>query len=143
MHAIDNHCDPAPQTIRQHALKHSTCLFLAHLQMEPLPDLPHRLVRLEPDIRHVGVHHERKQVKDEVAAFAKGGVSGEAIGFEGLVIGGGKAAHAVDHFFAEFEWGREGFGVAAEDVAEVDVEEVAYSTVRMGSSLRRIGLRGV
>ena len=35
------------------------------------------------------------------------------------------AAHALDHFFAEFHLRGERFGVPAEDVAEVGVEEVA------------------
>ncbi len=35
-------------------------------------------------------------------------------------------AHAIDHFLGEFEEGGEGFGVAAEDVAKVGVEEVAF-----------------
>lgn len=38
---------------------------------------------------------------------------------------GGGAAHCFYHFFAEFHGWREGFWVAAEDEAEIDVEEVA------------------
>ena len=45
--------------------------------------------------------------------------------FELLVLGGGGTAHAVDHFFAEFHGGCEGFGVSAEDESEVSMEEVS------------------
>jgi len=41
-------------------------------------------------------------------------------------VRGGAAAHAFDHFFAEFHHRGKGFGVAAEDVAKVGVEEVAF-----------------
>ncbi len=39
---------------------------------------------------------------------------------------GGAAAHAFDHFFAEFHHRGKGFGVTAEDIAKVGVEEVAF-----------------
>lgn len=137
MNGINNHRKNTPHTIRNQRLKPPHRLLLAQLQMEPLPHLPHRLIRLEPDIRDIGVDHEREQIQDQVAGFAKGGVGGEAVGFEGSVVRGGAAAHAFDHFFAEFHHWGEGFGVAAEDVAEVCVEEVAF-VVGVSSDVRWI-----
>ena len=125
MHHIDKLRKQPPDTVLNQGLEAPDRLLFTHPQREPLPDLLDRLVGLGADIWDVGVRHEREQVEDEVAGFAQGGVGSEAVLLEGGVVGGVGAAHGVDHFFGELDGWRHGFGVAAEDVAEVDVEEVA------------------
>lgn len=125
MNSINNDGKNTPDAINNQTLEMANGLFFAHLEMEAFADFEHGLVGFEADVGDVGIDHEGKQVQDQVAGFAEGGVGREAVLFEGGVVGGGCAAHAVDHFFAEFHHGREGLGVAAEDVAEVGVEEVA------------------
>ena len=115
-----------PHTIFNQSLKHPNRLLLTNPQRKPLPNLLNRLIRFSANIRDIGIGHESKQVEDEVAGFPQCGVGCEAVLFEGCVVGGLGAAHGVDHYLGELDgWGHR-FGVAAEHVAEVDVEEMAW-----------------
>ena len=125
MNSIDQDREKRIDTITNQDLKMPNRLLLAHLEMEPFLDLKHRFIRLELDVRDVRVDHEAEEVKDEVRGLAERGVGREAVLLEGGVLGGFGAAHAVDHFFAELHHRREGFGVAAEDEAEIGVEKAA------------------
>lgn len=112
-------------TITNENLKPPNSLLLADFQMEPLLHLQDRLVRLELDVRDVGVDHEGEEVEDQVRRLAQRRVGREAVLLEGRVVRRLGAAHAVGHVFAELHHWREGFGVSAEDEAEVGVEEAA------------------
>lgn len=82
--------------------------------------LQNRLIRFHLDIRNIGIDHQRNEVDDEVGILAKGGESGVAKTLEPGVVRRVHPSHGVDHLFADFDGGREGLGIAAEDVAEVD-----------------------
>ena len=125
MNGIDHHREDTADAIRDQRLKVSNRLLLRHLEVKAIAHLQHRLVGLHADVGDVGVDHQREQVEDQVARFAQGGVGREAVLLEGGVVHRRGAAHAFDHFFAELHHGRERLGVAAQDVAEVDVEKVA------------------
>jgi len=131
MYNINNLRKQPPDAILNQRLKAPNRLLLTNTQREPLPDLLHRLIRLGDNIRDICVRHEGKEVEDQVGGFAKGGVGREAVLLEGGVVGGVGAAHGVDHDLRELDGGRHGFRVAAEDVAEVDVAEVACGRGRL------------
>lgn len=92
--------------------------------MEAFAHLQDRFIGFEPDVGNVGVDHQREQVQDEIGGFAQSGVCCEAVLLEGGVVRGRSAAHAFDHFFAEFHHGRKRLRVAPEDVAKVGVKEM-------------------
>lgn len=77
------------------------------------------------DIGYIGIHHEGDEIENEVRRFTEDGESGEAKVLEAGVVHRLGAAHCVDHFFADFDGGWKRLWIAAEDVTEVDVEEVA------------------
>lgn len=125
MRPINQHREQTAKRIIHDNPKILDCLLIIHFQMEPLQDLTNRLIRLEPNIRNFTIHHERKQIENQICALPQRGVGGEAVLAELGVIGVRGATHAVDHFSREFhEWG-EWFWVAAEDEAKVSVEEVS------------------
>ena len=125
MDLIEQYGKDRINTITNESLKPPNSLLLAHLEMEPLLHLQDGLVRLELDVRDVGVDHEGEEVEDEVRRLAQRRVGREAVLLEGRVVRRLGAAHAVDHVFAELHHRCERFGVAAEDEAEVGVEEAA------------------
>lgn len=57
MNSINNHRENTPYTICNQSLEVPDRLLLAHLQMESLSDLEHGFIRLEFDIRDVGINH--------------------------------------------------------------------------------------
>ena len=72
------------------------------------------------DIRNIGIHHERNQVKDEIGAFAKDGERGKAKMFEPGIMCRSCSAHSVYHFLAHLNRRREGFRVSAQNVAKIN-----------------------
>lgn len=76
------------------------------------------------DIRNIRVNHEGDEVEYQVGRLAQDGEAGEAEVLEAGVVHGLSAAHGIDHFFANFDGRRKGLWVAAEDISEVDVEEM-------------------
>ena len=72
------------------------------------------------DVGNIGIHHESNQVKDQVGALAENSESREAEILEPRVVGRSCAAHSIYHLLAYLDWGRERFGVAAQNVAEIN-----------------------
>ena len=100
MNTIDDDGEDGIHAIVDQKFEMQDGILLAHLQVKPLLDLPHGLVRLDADVGDVGVHHETEQIEDQVAGFAKGRVGGEAVLFECDKIRRVGATHAFDHFLA-------------------------------------------
>ena len=113
-----------PHTVLDQRFKHPNRLLLTNTQCESLPDLLDRLVRLSSDIWNVGIGHQCKEVQNQVARLSKGSKRRKTVLFEGGIVGRVGATHGVDHYLGELDRWRHGLWVAAEDVAEVDVEEV-------------------
>lgn len=71
------------------------------------------------DIWNVGVYHQGDQVQDKVCAFTQDGECCEAKVLETCVVLRLRSSHAINHLLADFDRWWEGFGISAEDVAEV------------------------
>lgn len=72
------------------------------------------------DVRDVCVDHQGNQVQDEVGALPQDAERSEAKILEACVVDGLHAAHCIIHLFADLDGRCERFGVASENVTEVD-----------------------
>ena len=125
MQPINNHGEDRIRRVLNQCIKMPDRILLAHLQMKSLFNLQHHLIRLQLDIRNVGIDHQTEQIEDQIRGFPERGVSCKAVLLELLILLGRGPTHAVDHFLAELHGWREGLWVSAEDEAKVCVEEVA------------------
>ena len=132
MQAINHHAKHGTHTIGNDLLQQPRGLLLTDVEVEAFADLADGAAAGAPVLllqdAHVGdgaAHHQAEEVEDEAAALAQGGVGGEAVALEAGVVGGAGAAEALDHLLGDLDQRRERLRVAAQDEAEVDVEEVA------------------
>lgn len=90
--------------------------------------VPRRTHLCDGDVRRLGEHldagiaHEVQEGQDEVGSLADDVVRLAAVPLEAAVVRRLGAAHCVDHLLRKAHRGREGLGVAAEDVTEVCTE---------------------
>jgi len=66
-----------------------------------------------------------EEVQDEVRRLAQNVVGLAAVLLELVIVGPARAAHAFDHLLAQLHRRREVLGIAAENEAKVNVEQVA------------------
>ena len=102
----------------QERLEMLQCLLLIQVQPKLILNLLVHIAVL--DVRNVGVDHKGDEVENEVRTLTEDGEGGETVVLEAQVVGGLGTAHAVDHFFADFDWGRERLRVAPENITKVD-----------------------
>lgn len=95
----------------------------AHLQV--FLDLLDGLVRLQRNVRNRGVHHQREQIQHHLGLTPQMQVRRVAELPECEKRVRRQATHGVDHFLAELHGRRHGLRITAQDIAEVDVEQVA------------------
>ncbi len=99
-------------------------IVLAQVQQELVLHLEHRLIRLQPDIRDVGIHHERHQVQNQVGVLAQIRKRRVTECLEACIVRTLRSAHRIHHLLAHLDRRRERLRIAAENVAKVDVEKV-------------------
>ena len=80
-------------------------LFLGKIQSKLLLDLFVHIAVF--DVRNVGIHHQGNQVKNEICTLAENRESREAEIFEPGIMGGLRTTHAIHHFLANLDRGRE------------------------------------
>ena len=102
-------------------------LLIRQVHAELLAYFAGRLVGLQGNVLHVGVHHERKKIEDEVRVLAQDEKCAIAMRTEPphlVTIG---PTHTLHHVLVELErwWIR--FGVAPEDKAKVNMKEAAIA----------------
>ena len=125
MDSINNLRDDPRQTVVNERTELIHGLFLRQVEREALTHLLHHFVGLDLDVRDVGVGHEREQVEDQAAGLAQRRVGRVAVLLEGGEVGRFGPAHPFHHGQRDLDRRRCRFRVSAEDVAEVDVEEVS------------------
>eukprot|EP00327_Prymnesium_parvum_P039256 CAMPEP_0195653490 /NCGR_PEP_ID=MMETSP0815-20121206/33421_1 /TAXON_ID=97485 /ORGANISM="Prymnesium parvum, Strain Texoma1" /LENGTH=406 /DNA_ID=CAMNT_0040797651 /DNA_START=128 /DNA_END=1345 /DNA_ORIENTATION=- len=101
----------------------SGLLLITELKSKLLRHLEHVMLAL--DVFHVRVYHEQEKIEDQIGRGSEDVERFTARQAEAVVQNGVRAAHRLDHLLAQLHRRRERLRVAAEDVAEVDVEQRA------------------
>ena len=81
------------------------------------------------DVGNVGIDHESNQIQNEIGALAQDGECCETEILETCIVRGLRATHAIDHLFAYLHGRRKWLGITAQDITEVDCEQIDISGV--------------
>lgn len=72
------------------------------------------------NVRNIGIHHKSDQVEDQVGTLPENSKRRETEMLESRVVGRSRAAHGIYHLFAYLDWWRERFGVATQNITEIN-----------------------
>ena len=100
-------------------------LLLGQVQPELVLHLPHSLVRLEGDVRNACLHHQSKEVENKIGVTTQVQESSIALFPEVLVMLTIHPSHGINHLLGQLHGRRQGLGISAKNVTEVNVNQVA------------------
>lgn len=72
------------------------------------------------NIRNIRVHHQRKQIENQVGALSEDDESRETEALEAAVVDRLSSTHRIDHLLADLDWRSENLRVSAQDISEVN-----------------------
>lgn len=125
VHYVKNKCEV--RCLVQKGLKVLDRLFLAQVEAKLIQKV---LVHVTVfDVRDVRIDHKRDKVEDEIGGLPQDSKSCEAKLIKTRVVHRLGSAHCLHHLLTDFNWGRERFGIAAQDVAKVDYREISKRSI--------------